>query len=339
MVKCRYCNNEGHNITSCNEYKIKITTYILGNDDNLRIGRHHRGEGLRSNEYFPVPYVNIEKLAHVRLIKETDFPFMIWKYKLGHHQVTKEIRYENNMFLLGDLAAGDETSENRWNVHVAANAHLIREYKNDYKTRMDYYNDTFNGTVVRPRTDGWCKKIIKNIFTKVDYIEYIIEMLTKLTDDIERQNRERQERNREREERERRWRNGEREGQIPRQIYNDFIQLVELHGIDHIRQNPQLVHHLDHPFFQARPDLGFHFPRAFDPDPLPHIPDPIPEPLPNIRETAIESDDCPVCLDTFGEVGKTILRCGHQICTSCLFRQTRNGVGQWLCPVCRAPYV
>ena len=154
-------------------------------------------------------------------------------------------------------------------------------------------------------------------------------MLAKLNRDMERQNRERQERNR------------EREGQIPRQIYNDFLQLVELHGLVHIRQNPQLVHHLDHPFFQPRPDRPINFPRAFDPDPLPHIPVPVPvpEPLPNIRETAIESDDCPICLDTFGEVGKTILRCGHQICTSCLFRQTRNGVGQWLCPVCRAPYV
>jgi hypothetical protein len=326
MVNCRYCKNEGHNITSCNEYKIKISTYILGNDDNLRIGRE--GWRLRGGECCPVPYVNIEKLAHMRLVKETDFPFMIWKYKLGHHQVTKEIRYENNSFLLGDLAADDETSENRWNVHVATNTHLIREYKNDYKTRMDYYNDTFNGTGVRPRTHGWCKKIIKNIFTKVDYIEYIIEMLTKLTDDIERQNRERQERNR------------EREGQIPRQIYNDFLQLVELHGLDHIRQNPQLVHHLDHPFFQARPDRPINFPRAFDPDPVPApVPVPVPDPLPNIRETAIESDDCPVCLDTFGEVGKTVLRCGHQICTSCLFIQTRNGVGQCLCPVCRAPYV
>ena len=299
------------------------------------------GEGYNINrlgyEYFPVPYVNIEKLAHVRLIKETDFPFMIWKYKLGHRQVTKEIRYENNSFLLGDLAAGDETSENRWNVHVAANTHLIREYKNDYKTRMDYYNNTFNGTIVRPRTHGWCRIIIKNIFTKVDYIEYIQEMLAKLNRDMERQNREREERE-ERQNRERRRRNREREGQIPRQIYNDFLQLVELHGMDHIRQNPQLVHHLDHPFFQARPDRPFNFPRAFDPDPVP-VPAPVPEPLPNIRETVIESDDCPVCLDTFGEVGKTILRCGHQICTSCLFIQTRNRVGQWLCPVCRAPYV
>lgn len=310
MVKCRYCKNEGHNITSCNEYKIQISTYILGNDDNLRIGR----EGWRywngEYEYYPVPYVNIEKLAHVRLIKETDFPFMIWKYKLGHRQVTKEIRYENNSFLLGDLAADDETSENRWNVHVAANTHLIREYKNDYKTRMDYYNNTFNGTIVRPRTHGWGKNIIKDIFTKVDYNEYIIEMLAKVNRDMERQDIEREERDRERDARDRAWR-----------------QLVALHGIDHIRQNPQLVQHLDQDGLNPA-----HVPRAFDPEP-------VPDPLPNIRETAVESDDCPICLDTFGEVGKTILRCGHQICTSCLFRQTRNGVGQWLCPVCRAPYV
>ena len=319
MVNCRYCKNEGHNITSCNEYKIQISTYILGNDDNLRIGR----EGWRywngEYEYYPVPYVNIEKLAHVRLIKETDFPFMIWKYKLGHRQVTKEIRYENNRFLLGDLAADDETSENRWNVHVAANTHLIREYKNDYKTRMDYYNNTFNGTIIRPRTHDWSKNIIKDIFTKVDYIEYIIEMLAKVNRDRERQDREREERDRERDAR------------------NAFDharqQLIALHGIDHIRQNPQLVQHLD------QDGINPAHRRIFDPEP--HIPEPAapPAPLPNIRETAIESDDCPICLDTFGEVGKTILRCGHQICTSCLFIQTRNGVGQWLCPVCRAPYV
>ena len=68
------------------------------------------------------------------------------------------------------------------------------------------------------------------------------------------------------------------------------------------------------------------------------------EQLPIIRETVIETEDCPICLDVLGETGKTILRCGHQLCTSCLMSQTLRSIvlkttNRCRCPVCRTPYI
>jgi len=59
--------------------------------------------------------------------------------------------------------------------------------------------------------------------------------------------------------------------------------------------------------------------------------------LPILRETAIESNDCPICLETLIETNKTILRCGHILCTNCLITQTLINFkdGMCKCPVCR----
>ena len=66
--------------------------------------------------------------------------------------------------------------------------------------------------------------------------------------------------------------------------------------------------------------------------------------LPIIRETAIETDDCPICLDILGETSKVVLRCGHQLCLSCLLTQTLTGnqmqnANRWTCSVCRTRYL
>jgi len=68
------------------------------------------------------------------------------------------------------------------------------------------------------------------------------------------------------------------------------------------------------------------------------------EVLPIIRNTAIESDDCPICLDHIGETGKVVLRCGHQLCVSCMVTQTLRSVAvrnvnMCKCPVCRTVYM
>jgi len=66
--------------------------------------------------------------------------------------------------------------------------------------------------------------------------------------------------------------------------------------------------------------------------------------LPVIRETMIEADDCPICLESLGETNKTILRCGHPLCTPCLLTQTLRGAANkssrtCICSVCRTPYL
>jgi hypothetical protein len=68
------------------------------------------------------------------------------------------------------------------------------------------------------------------------------------------------------------------------------------------------------------------------------------ESLPILRETVIETDDCPVCLDSLGETSKAILRCGHQICMTCMLTQTLRAATEknaqlCHCPVCRTGYL
>lgn len=68
------------------------------------------------------------------------------------------------------------------------------------------------------------------------------------------------------------------------------------------------------------------------------------EPLPLIRETAIETDDCPICLETLGETAKVIMRCGHQMCMRCMLTQTLRAATEknaqtCHCPVCRTGYL
>ncbi len=66
--------------------------------------------------------------------------------------------------------------------------------------------------------------------------------------------------------------------------------------------------------------------------------------LPIIRNTLVDADDCPICLESFGETGKSILRCGHQVCIDCIVTHTLIGASlrntiNCKCPVCRTPYV
>ena len=66
--------------------------------------------------------------------------------------------------------------------------------------------------------------------------------------------------------------------------------------------------------------------------------------LPIIRDTPIEAEDCPIRLEPIGETGKSILRCGHQICMGCLITQTLRSAAtrdtsRCICPVCRTTYM
>jgi hypothetical protein len=63
--------------------------------------------------------------------------------------------------------------------------------------------------------------------------------------------------------------------------------------------------------------------------------------LPIITDTAFETNNCPICLDNIGETGKSILRCGHQLCVSCLLTLTLRAtlLSSCKCPVCRVSYM
>jgi hypothetical protein len=66
--------------------------------------------------------------------------------------------------------------------------------------------------------------------------------------------------------------------------------------------------------------------------------------LPVLRETAVEVTKCPICIEDLGEVGKTVLKCGHTVCVSCFLQQmmratTESRARDCACPVCRVNYI
>jgi len=58
--------------------------------------------------------------------------------------------------------------------------------------------------------------------------------------------------------------------------------------------------------------------------------------LPLVTE-AIETTECPVCMDDLGNTNKVVLRCGHQFCGDCLFKHLQMPRGT-NCPLCRGEY-
>lgn len=68
------------------------------------------------------------------------------------------------------------------------------------------------------------------------------------------------------------------------------------------------------------------------------------EPLPIISTKAYEAEDCPICMEPLGETSKVILRCGHQMCVTCMLTQTilaakERKSKKCQCPHCRVEYL
>jgi hypothetical protein len=66
--------------------------------------------------------------------------------------------------------------------------------------------------------------------------------------------------------------------------------------------------------------------------------------LPVLREKAVEATECPICIEDLGEVGKTVLKCGHTLCVSCFLQQMMRATvetraRECACPVCRVNYI
>jgi hypothetical protein len=66
--------------------------------------------------------------------------------------------------------------------------------------------------------------------------------------------------------------------------------------------------------------------------------------MPTLRDTAVEMDECPICMETLGETGKFVLKCGHCICQGCFLQQVLRATAikktnDCACPVCRVNYI
>ena len=66
--------------------------------------------------------------------------------------------------------------------------------------------------------------------------------------------------------------------------------------------------------------------------------------LPILRDKVVDVAECPICMDTLGETGKTVLKCGHVVCQGCFLQQVLRAtankkVDSCACPVCRVNYL
>jgi hypothetical protein len=66
--------------------------------------------------------------------------------------------------------------------------------------------------------------------------------------------------------------------------------------------------------------------------------------LPVLSEEVFEVDECPICIETLGKTGKTVLKCGHTVCVSCFLQQVLRATAMkrtndCACPVCRVNYI
>lgn len=60
-------------------------------------------------------------------------------------------------------------------------------------------------------------------------------------------------------------------------------------------------------------------------------------------DVCIPADDCPICMEPLGNTGKTVLSCGHTLCTSCFIKQIvvchdQKKSENCGCPICRRKY-
>ena len=66
--------------------------------------------------------------------------------------------------------------------------------------------------------------------------------------------------------------------------------------------------------------------------------------LPVLSEEVFEADECPICMETLGKTGKTVMKCGHTVCVSCFLQQMIRATAarreiDCACPVCRVNYI
>ena len=55
-----------------------------------------------------------------------------------------------------------------------------------------------------------------------------------------------------------------------------------------------------------------------------------------LNEKPVETDECPVCMETLGDTNKMVMRCGHQLCGTCFCMQAQgSGPNRHKCPMCR----
>ncbi len=70
---------------------------------------------------------------------------------------------------------------------------------------------------------------------------------------------------------------------------------------------------------------------------------PSPVELCSLQDKVIHTDECPICMEKIGDTNKTILRCGHQFCVTCLLQNfevisKNKDKFHCECPICRGAY-
>ena len=313
MVRCGYCNVNGHTKTSCSKRDLHILLRLCsGGRDLTELGTLTVGK------------IPINKISEVMLLKRGLIPYII-------HDGLYVVRYneEDDQFRV-ECHVDSPTAYVRWKrehlnrISSSENKRILREESRRIRARVAHFK---RNTYVREHNPEFHNFEILNEIVNGDHIAVTRRVIEQHRIRQVNYNRRAMERRRDRVAEEALERNED-----PAVAVQRLQQGENVGRFIGPRPNPPRPVQPPTSSQLLRATMGTMMDTVSRMD------------YPNIRETAFDTLECPICLDDLGEISKMILRCGHQACVKCIMLETLRscgemGVSECKCPICREPYL
>lgn len=313
--RCSHCRSENHVITHCVKWETELELNI--------IGRFHRQYHTHiPTRKYSLSKISLPRLSQMRLLMEGAIPYISRRnYIIRNEYNLCVVRYENNQFMV-TFEEPTLLNESVSDAAIDAHPNTIKQYTNEYKERIAHYKNVLRG-------NRYNQYLTVQDLTSIligDYMEASQRIL--LLYEQQQADYQRRQADYNRDYPLLYAQNLVREAaNLQQQAENQqrHIEIQRQHG-----ENQQWYEEYNNNRRITEVNLQNAIINR--------------EVLPILRNTAIESDDCPICLDAMGETGKVVLRCGHQLCVSCMVTQTLRSVAtrntnMCKCPVCRTVYM
>lgn len=320
-LKCGYCREIGHNRRKCTNLEIDKVLQISGEPVLKDVGKITLGDTYVST---------LEYIVTFQLLKQGKIPFVIFRgfdVNLIKNGIRKngirKIAYENNKYIMVERI--DYSDENCETIKALTNEYneSIKEYKTfideEYKSNKNKAKKITNE--LKGRLDYRGKYIPQTSFSASSLNEIFYGDFEATKEKIAEEQRVFNIKQSKRNEEYEKYRRDQAEYPIRHKKYIisevHRLGLINADFINGVRQQlreEQTTRNIqdDNRILQR-----------------PH--------LPVINDIPYEATDCPVCYEDLGDTNKIILRCGHQMCSSCMITHTLRHASslQAKCPTCR----
>ena len=313
--KCGYCREVGHDRRKCDTLELDKVLQISGEPVLKDVRKIKVGD-----TYVPT----LEYIATFQLLKQGKIPFVIFRV---HKQLSKDvfngirkIAYENNKFIIVERI--DYSDENCQTIEV-----LTNEYKESIKEYKTFIDEEYKSYINK------AKKITDELKGRLNYRGKYIPQTHFSTSNLneifhgdfettkEKIAEEQRVYNIQQSERNEKYRREQQEYQIRHKKY--IVGEVRRLGLI----NEEIINTLRQQLREEQTTQNIQEDNRIMQ--RPH--------LPVINDTPYEATECPVCYEDLGDTNKIILRCGHQMCSSCMITHTLRHASslQAKCPTCR----